>query len=67
MKTDIKKVNQKLRINLPNKDFKTVGGFIIDLMGKVPRVGEEVKYKNLRIKIVEIEKGRVRKIKIKKL
>ncbi len=66
-KTDVKKVNEKLKINLPNKDFKTVGGFVIDLMGKVPKVGEEVKYRNLRIEIVEIGKGRVKKIKIKKL
>lgn len=66
-KTDIKKVNDKLKINLPSVDFKTVGGFVIDLMGRVPRLGEEVKYRNLIIEIIDVGKRRVKKIKIKKL
>jgi putative hemolysin len=66
-KTDIKKVNEKLKLNLPREDLKTVGGFVIDIMGKVPKAGEEIKYGNLKIEILEANKRRVNKIKIKKL
>lgn len=66
-KTDIKKVNEKLKMSLPRENFKTVGGFVIDLMGKVPKAGEEIKYGNLKIEILEAGKHRVHKIKIKKL
>ncbi|MFH1784319.1 MAG: hemolysin family protein [bacterium] len=66
-KTDIKKVNEKLKIQLPSTDFKTVSGFVVDLMGKVPKAKEEVKYRNLIIEIVDVGRRRVKLIKIKKL
>jgi CBS domain containing-hemolysin-like protein len=67
-KMDIGEANKKLKINIPEDDDpETVGGFILDLLGRVPRRGEEVEYKNLKIIIVEANEHSLSKLKIKKV
>ena len=38
-------------VQLPREGYDTLGGFIIHLMGKVPRKGEEITYEGLRMRI----------------
>ena len=66
-KMDIEEANEKLKINIPEDGFETVGGFILDLLGRVPRQGEEIEYKNLKITIVEADEHSLSKLKIKKV
>lgn len=65
-KMNIYEVNEKLRINLPSEDFNTVSGFIVDLLGRVPRKDEEIRYKDLKFIIVEANRQRIVKVRIKK-
>jgi putative hemolysin len=60
-------VNELLSTNLQSKDFNTLGGFLFGLFGRMPKVGEQLKYKDLKLEVLELEGRKISKIKITKL
>ena len=52
----------KLGIELEQAEFETVGGMIYDIVGSVPNEGTSFTWKNHRMKILEIEGQRIKKI-----
>ncbi|TFB08116.1 HlyC/CorC family transporter [Candidatus Atribacteria bacterium MT.SAG.1] len=60
----IEEINEILNIEIPEKDFETLGGFIFDLLGRVPRKGEKIEYQNFQIIIEQVVKNRIRRVKI---
>lgn len=52
---EIADVNDTLETELPDEEFSTLSGFIIDLLGEIPEVGSEaeVSYENIDFKVVE--------------
>jgi CBS domain containing-hemolysin-like protein len=60
-------VNELLDANLQSIDFNTLGGFVFGLFGRMPKVGEQLRYKNLRLEVLELEGRKIAKIKITKL
>ena len=62
---DIGELNEKLNIDLPEQEgVETIAGFVIDILGHVPSVGEIVEYEGLTIKVVDATKRRVGKVRI---
>lgn len=55
-------LNEKTGLSLSPQDFDTIGGFILDLFGKVPKKNEIIKYNNLTFKIKNIKGTRIKKI-----
>jgi CBS domain containing-hemolysin-like protein len=49
-------------VTLPREGFDTLGGFIIHLMGKVPRKGEEITYEGLRMRIQGGDQKRITRV-----
>ena len=45
-------------------DYSTVGGFIFNLMGKIPGLGETIDYKGYRIEIIDLDGNRIDKVLI---
>ena len=60
-------VNELLDTSLHSDDFNTLGGFVFGLFGRMPKVGEQLKYKTLKLEILELEGRKISKIKITKL
>jgi len=60
----IEKINYILNIEIPENDFETLGGFIFDLLGRVPKKGEKIKYQNFQVVIERVAKNRIRRVKI---
>jgi len=60
----IEEINEILNIEIPENGFETLGGFIFDLLGRVPRKGEKIKYKNCQIIIEQVVKNRIRRVRI---
>jgi putative hemolysin len=60
-------VNDLLGTALQSNDFNTLGGFLFGLFGKMPKVGDQLKYKNLKLEVLELEGRKINKIKITKL
>ncbi|MBP2032140.1 putative hemolysin [Clostridium algifaecis] len=59
-------VNEELNINLPCDVFDTLGGFVIDLLGHIPKHNEykSLRYNNLIFKIESVKERRIDKVKI---
>ena len=56
---DVEKLGEALNIELPKGEFESVGGLIIHLLGRIPKVGEKVNCQSLEI---TIQKGDQRRI-----
>lgn len=64
--TDIEDVNNALDVNLPNvKDLNTIGGFVTDLFGHLPRKGETIAYENMHFTVLASTTRRIDKIQIR--
>ncbi|MBK5254710.1 MAG: HlyC/CorC family transporter [Vicinamibacteria bacterium] len=48
-------------------DAETVGGFILERLGSVPKGGETVGVEGYRLTVVDVERNRVAKVKIEKM
>jgi putative hemolysin len=62
----IDEINETLDIELPSEHFDTVGGFVIDILGSIPREDEEniVEYENLTFKVEKVNEKRIELVKI---
>lgn len=58
----------EIGITLPQDyDYDTVAGFILDVLKRFPREGEEFEHQNFTFKIVLMEKNRIVKVKISRI
>ncbi len=57
-------VNKELEINIPEGEYDTLSGFVFSLLGKLPIVGDEVKYEDILLSVERIHKRRITKVKI---
>jgi len=55
------------QIPLPEGEFETVAGFMLEQLGSVPKGGEVVQVAGWRFTVVDVEKNRISKVKIEKL
>ena len=44
------------------KDFTTLGGLAMFLIGRIPKAGDTFTYKNLQFEVVDMDRGRVDKL-----
>jgi CBS domain containing-hemolysin-like protein len=65
-KIDIDDLNEEMNLNLPTENSDTLGGFIYELVGKVPSQGEAVEYQNLRFVIDRVHRQRIMRVRIQK-
>jgi putative hemolysin len=65
--TSIDEVNELVGAELSTEDFNTIGGFVFGLFGRLPHVGEQVRFHSLRFLVLEMEGKKISKLKITKL
>lgn len=58
-------INENLSLNLPFEEFDTIGGFVFDLFGKIPKVNNSISYENLTFKIKEIHGTKIIRLLLK--
>ena len=46
------------------RDYDTLGGFILDILTDIPKIGEKVEFNNMVFTVQTIENNRIGKIKI---
>ncbi len=54
------------QVPLPEGEFETVAGFMLEQLGTVPKGGEVVHIADWRYTIVDVEKNRISKVKIER-
>jgi putative hemolysin len=59
-------LNDELKINIPEGDYTTVNGWVLNLFGKIPQVGENIDWNGYRIEINDADFKKVNRIVLKK-
>jgi len=63
----IEEANEEMELELPEgDDYETVAGFILDLLGHIPKANEQLRYKNLKLVVTEMRGLRIEKIQLTK-
>ncbi|MBT9169352.1 MAG: Magnesium and cobalt efflux protein CorC [Syntrophomonadaceae bacterium] len=65
-KESISKVNSELKINIPESEFSTIGGWSLDLFGEIPPVGSRIKWGDWDVEVIEATSRRIKKIRLKR-
>lgn len=65
-RVSIEEINEVLRGKLPESEVETIGGFVYNLVGKIPAKGEKVKFDNFVFTVESILRRRISKILITK-
>lgn len=63
---DIDEINELIGKDLPEGDYETLAGFIIDQLQFLPKDGEmnEVLFENIKFTVLKVEERRIEKIKV---
>ena len=62
----IEEANEEMGLQLPEGDYETVAGFVLHLLGHIPKTGEQLRYKGLKLTITEMHGMKVEKILLTK-
>jgi putative hemolysin len=61
---NIDDANEELGLNLPNGPYETLAGFVLDQLGRVPRVGEQFRWDGTRIRVAEMQGPRIKRLEL---
>ena len=62
----IEEVNEEMDVELPEGDYETVAGFVLHLLGYIPRQGEQLRYKDLKLVITKMRGLKIEEILLTK-
>ena len=60
-------MTDRLAVSIEEGDFETVGGYVLTRVGRVPAVGERFMFDGLEIEILEAERRRIHKVRIRRM
>ena len=63
-KVEIDHLNDKYSLNLPEGDYETIAGFIVDRIGRIPKVGERVKIDDYEFIVIRANKVKIELVKL---
>jgi putative hemolysin len=62
----VEEANEELGLGLPDGEYDTVAGFLLNLIGHIPKEGEQVRFGNLKLVVTEIRGVKIEKILVTK-
>jgi CBS domain containing-hemolysin-like protein len=65
--TPIDEVSEELGTELPDEEWDTVGGLILNLLGHVPEEGEVVRFQGLELRAERVQGRRIASVRITRL
>ena len=60
-------MTERMQVAIEEGDFETVGGYVLTRVGRVPAVGERFTFDGLEIEILEAERRRIHKVRLRRL
>ncbi|NQW23623.1 MAG: HlyC/CorC family transporter [SAR202 cluster bacterium] len=60
-------INEELELGLPEGDYQTLAGFILDRLGSIPEVGEVMEFDNVKITIRVMEGVKIEEVELRRL
>jgi len=62
----IEEANEEMELELPSGEYETVAGFVLNLLGHIPKPDERLRYKDLKLAITEMRGVKIEKILLTK-
>jgi len=62
----IEEVNEEMGLELPEGSYETIAGFVLHLLGHIPRQGEQLRYKGLKLVITKMRGMKIEEILLTK-
>ena len=62
---EIDQIHELLHLSLPGGDFETLGGFLLEKFGHIPKPGEILKYQDITFTIVSADERSIGEVRIK--
>jgi putative hemolysin len=62
----IEEANEEMGLELPEGDYETVAGFVLHLLGRIPKRGQQLKYKGIKIVITKMKGLKIEEILLTK-
>jgi putative hemolysin len=66
-KVGINDMVERLGLDIEEGSFETVGGYVLSRVGRVPAVGERFTFDQMEIEILEAERRRIHKVRLRRL
>lgn len=60
----IDEVNERFDLNLQSEKFDSIGGFVIELLDRMPKSKDEVEFENLKFIVVNVDKRKITQLMI---
>jgi putative hemolysin len=64
--TRVEEVNEELRLGIPEGEYQTVGGYVLELFGRLPKEGEQIVADNLKLLVAEVKDNKITRIFVTK-
>ncbi len=62
----IDEANEEMGLELPEGDYETVAGFVLHLIGRIPKQGEQLRYKGLKLVITKMRGVKIEEVLVTK-
>jgi putative hemolysin len=62
----IEDANEEMELGFPKGHYETVAGFVLDLLGRIPKEGEQLRYDKLKMVITEMKGVKIERILVTK-
>ncbi len=62
----IDEANEEMGLELPEGDYETMAGFILHLLGHIPRQGQQIRYKDLKLVVTRMRGKKIDEILLTK-
>ncbi|TMC00584.1 MAG: HlyC/CorC family transporter [Chloroflexi bacterium] len=63
----IDELNEMFDVAIQKEDFDSIGGFIVNELGRMPSVGDQVGVDGIRLKVLSVNGRRIKKVRVTKV
>ena len=66
-RTHIRELEERLKVRVDGDGYETVGGYLLAHVGRVPAVGETFEIDGLSVEVLEAERRRINRVRVRRL
>jgi len=60
----VNQANAEINLGLPEGDYETIAGFVLHLIGRIPKQGQKIKYQDLKIVVTKMKGLKIEEVLI---
>jgi putative hemolysin len=65
-KVSVDEVGERLGVEIEREGFETLGGYLLSHLGRMPYVGETFEVRDLAVEVLEVERRRITKVRLRR-